>query len=67
MPITIIPATIQDIDKIISFIRITYDDAVAPNYTKQGNEEFYKYLDSKAMQERLKKIIGSLRPPIRLS
>ena len=55
MPITIIPATIQDIDKIISFIRITYDDAVAPNYTKQGNEEFYKYLDSKAMQERLKK------------
>ena len=50
---TIIPATIQDIDQIISFIRAIYDDAVAPNYSPQGNAEFYKYLDSKAMQERL--------------
>lgn len=46
-------ATIQDIDQIIYFIRTIYDVAVAPGYSQQGNAEFYKYLDSKAMQERL--------------
>lgn len=52
MPI-ISHATIQDIDHIISFIRTVYDVAVAPHYSQQGNKEFYRYLDTKSMLERM--------------
>lgn len=50
----ILQADIKDIDEIYALIRNVYDEFVAPDYTPDGNNEFYNFIDKDYMLLRLK-------------
>ncbi len=52
MKITIAPIQPSDFKTIIPFIRLVFDDAVAPTYSTEGNQEFYKYIELDAITDR---------------
>lgn len=43
----------NDIDAIYQLVSKVFDEFVAPNYFTEGNQEFYKYLDTDAIRDRL--------------
>lgn len=46
-------ATQADINEIYQLVMSVFNKFVAPNYVREGNEEFYKYLDKSAITHRL--------------
>jgi predicted GNAT family N-acyltransferase len=52
MSLKIESATKLDIGEIAAFIKVVYDNAIAPTYSDQGNHEFYKYIDLEAIDKR---------------
>ncbi|HEX8965551.1 MAG TPA: GNAT family N-acetyltransferase [Patescibacteria group bacterium] len=46
-------ASLTDIDAIYTLVSDVFDQFVAPNYIEEGNQEFYKYLDKNAVNNRL--------------
>ncbi len=53
MPVTIRLANLSDIHQIQTFVRSVYDASVAPEYSAEGNNEFYKYLAADWLEKRL--------------
>ena len=43
----------KDIEAMHNLVLKVFDAFVAPNYIEEGNQEFYKYLDQKAIETRL--------------
>lgn len=48
-------AVLSESTKLSQFIKMVFDSSVANFYSDQGNEEFYKYITPKAIEEQLQK------------
>jgi len=53
-------ATINDIDKIIIFVRNIYDEFLSHYHTKQGNNEFYMFIEYDEILYRINRAEGEI-------